>query len=191
MGGKKIQFGLMAGLIVGGGLVFQTLLPRMANNAGLLYLQAEYKLATGDAASALRLIQKAAGSKQATAAPAVPTAPVRARSESCPRVTAVKPTAATTASTAPAGDHLLRVRVPGFENGHVQELVIRIPEIPGNAKAQVEQAQALSEMYVRQAENDRRLAEKMRVLETRLKVRHLPAATPTVPTMPPAPESIQ
>ncbi len=182
MGGKKIQFGILAALIVGGGVFFQTSLPLVANNAGLVYLRAEYKALTGDSASALSLMQKVVGPQQAQAkasTPAVSTA-AHPRSEPCPRTVKVKP-AANMASTVPVGARLLRVRIPAGPNGRLRELVLNVPEIPSSARAQIRAAQALTASYARESEHNLRLAAKMRELENSLKG-FQPALPPTPPT---------
>ncbi len=181
MGGKKIQFGMLAGLIVGTGALFQTSLPQVANNAGLLYLRAEYNALTGDAASALQLMQKVAGSKQTTAsAPATPAAAApRVPSQACRHATAAQPMVSSV-GVAPVGARIMRVRIPAA-NGRLQEVVLNVPGVPSSAQAQIRAAQMLVAKYGRQSQHNLQLEAKMRELETRMKEMHLPVPAPPVP----------
>jgi hypothetical protein len=69
MNGNKLQVAILTGAVLAGISVVQVAVPRLANDAGLLYLQAEYKLATGDTGSALKLMQRAVASRQKSPAP--------------------------------------------------------------------------------------------------------------------------
>ncbi len=152
--------------MVGAGLVLQAALPRLANDTGVLYLRAQYKLATGDPGSALKLMQQAAtpSGSQSQAKAATPTA----QDSECPYTRAksiaraIKPSAAT--------PHIISVRQITPTKTHVQRVTMQIPD-----RWSMQQMQIMAQIQARQVENEGQLRETLAKVDAKL--RNLPGVT--------------
>ncbi len=168
MSGNK-QIALVAGLIVMAGMALQAGIPRLANDTGLLYLRAQYKLATGDTGSALQLMQRAAAASSQPEAPKTSPAVV-----SCSN-TRPKPVAQAKKS-APA-PHVASIRMAKDHQVHFVP-----PVFPRSWSANHERV--LAQLQARQAMNEVEVRAIMARVQAQLK--DLPVSMPAiaVPTSP-------
>ncbi len=178
MSGNKFQVVAVAGLVVSAGLVLQAAMPRLANDSGLLFLRAQYKLATGDTGSALKLMQQAATSPGTQPQPKA----LRQMPASVCPYSHAKPIA-TSAKEVSARPQVVSVAQPVTAKAHVRRLAVTIPNW------RVEQMQTLARVQAIQAEQQARVHETMVKLEAQL--RDLPragaAVTIQVPAVPATP----
>jgi hypothetical protein len=165
MGNSKLQIVLATGVIAVAGVALQAGVPRLANGASLLFLRAQYKLATGDTRSALQLMQQAATLKEKGTPPTSP--------QACPYVHATpivrvkKPVSAV---------HVVSVRMANANRAPVRQLVLKVPD------SSVKQARMLAQIRLRQAEQARRLQVSMAKLQAQLKDLPVPVSLPAIAT---------
>lgn len=173
MSGNKLQIAVIAGTIATAGIALQAGIPRLANDAGLLYLRAQYKLATGDPDSALRLMQQAAAPSpsqpQAKAANPAP------QDSECPYAHTKPIASATTPGV--VTPHVVPVRQTARGTANVRRVALLIP-----GYWSTQQMRIMAQVQARQAEQQAHLRETLAQVQAQL--RSLPVAVPvSMPTL--------
>lgn len=179
MSSKQIQIAVLAGMIVAGGMFFRDGMPRLANDAGVLYLRAEYKLATGDTGSAMRLMQRAAVSRQTQAVTRAVEPAEKVTTDSCPDSTPVTPVVAKR-NASHTSTKASTLQFAGL-NHHVTSQVLSFATLKQTDVAFVT-SKTWAKIEARNRQREEKYAESMRLLEARLKNLPIPEM-PAVPAI--------
>ncbi len=177
MTGSKLQVAVLTTVVVSGAVLFQTAMPRLANNATFRYLKAEYKLATGDTGSALKLMQQDLTPQKQAPAKAAETSRAETTPQ-CRRVAAAKPVVAP--KPAMVEPSVVSRLVPDSFRNHISHrVVISVP-----SKWTLQQARIMAQITLQQDQANRHMEQTMKALEAKLRTLPVtPVAPPSIPVV--------